>query len=111
MQNKRLTLNAEKRKAIENVFQSHWEREDSPVIKEWQDAKNTYDTMKPKVFEFRRSNKFFNSSLHQDIQIESSGSQTPVQETLVLLHHTDHLNKKEMKHLDPLIFPIDEFHD
>ena len=51
MQNKRLTLNAEKRKTIENVFQSHWEREDSPVIREWQDAKNTYDTMKPKVFE------------------------------------------------------------
>ena len=49
MQNKRLTLNAEKRKTIENVFQSHWEREDSPVIQEWQDAKNTYDTMKPKV--------------------------------------------------------------
>ena len=48
---KRITLNAEKRKAIENVFQSHWEREDSPVIKEWQDAKNTYDTMKPKVYE------------------------------------------------------------
>ena len=46
---KRITLNAEKRKAIENVFQSHWEREDSPVIREWQDAKNTYDTMKPKV--------------------------------------------------------------
>ena len=48
---KRITLNAEKRKAIENVFQSHWEREDSPVIREWQDAKNTYDTMKPKVLE------------------------------------------------------------
>ena len=48
---KRLTLNAEKRKTIENVFQSHWEREDSPVIREWQDAKNTYDTMKPKVYE------------------------------------------------------------
>ena len=51
MQNKRLTLNAEKRKTIENVFQSHWEREDSPVIREWQGAKTTYDTMKPKVFE------------------------------------------------------------
>ena len=51
MQNKRLTLNAEKRKTIENVFQSHWEREDSPVVREWQDAKNTYDTMKPKVYE------------------------------------------------------------
>ena len=48
---KRITLNAEKRKTIENVFQSHWEREDSPVIQEWQDAKNTYDTMKPKVLE------------------------------------------------------------
>ena len=38
---KRLTLNAEKRKTIENVFQSHWEREDSPVIQEWQGAKTT----------------------------------------------------------------------
>ena len=51
MQNKRLTLNAEKRKAIENVFQSHWEREDSPVVQEWTNAKNSYDTMKPKVYE------------------------------------------------------------
>ena len=51
MQNKRLTLNAEKRKTIENVFQSHWEREDSPVVREWQQAKNAYDTMKPKVLE------------------------------------------------------------
>ena len=51
MQNKRLTLNAEKRKTIENVFVSHWEREDSPVMQEWQQAKTTYDTMKPKVFE------------------------------------------------------------
>ena len=51
MQNKRLTLNAEKRKTIENVFQSHWEREDSPVVQEWTNAKNTYDTMKPKVYE------------------------------------------------------------
>ena len=51
MQNKRLTLNAEKRKTIENVFQSHWEREDSPVVREWQQAKNAYDTMKPKVYE------------------------------------------------------------
>ena len=48
---KRLTLNAEKRKTIENVFQSHWEREDSPVVQEWTQAKNTYDTMKPKVYE------------------------------------------------------------
>jgi len=51
MQNKRLTLNAEKRKTIENVFQSHWEREDSPVVREWTQAKNAYDTMKPKVYE------------------------------------------------------------
>ena len=51
MQNKRLTLNAEKRKTIEIVFQSHWEREDSPVVQEWQQAKTTYDTMKPKVYE------------------------------------------------------------
>ena len=48
---KRLTLNSEKRKTIENVFVSHWEREDSPVMQEWQQAKTTYDTMKPKVFE------------------------------------------------------------
>ena len=51
MQNKRLALNAEKRKTIENVFQSHWEREDSPVVQEWTQAKNSYDTMKPKVLE------------------------------------------------------------
>ena len=51
MQNKRLTLNAEKRKTIENVFQSHWEREDSPVVQEWTQAINSYDTMKPKVLE------------------------------------------------------------
>ena len=55
MQNKRLTLNAEKRKTIENVFQSHWEREDSPVVQEWQQAKNTYDTMKPKVYELAKN--------------------------------------------------------
>ena len=30
---KRITLNSEKRTAIANVFQSHFEREDSPVIK------------------------------------------------------------------------------
>jgi len=48
---KRITLNAEKRKTIENVFQSHWEREDSPVVREWTQAKNSYDTMKPKVLE------------------------------------------------------------
>ena len=30
---KRLTLNAEKRNAIANVFQSYWEREDSPVCR------------------------------------------------------------------------------
>jgi len=48
---KRITLNAEKRKTIENVFVSHWEREDSPVVQEWTDAKTTYDIMKPEVFE------------------------------------------------------------
>ena len=32
---KRITLNSEKRTAIANVFQSHFEREDSPVIKKY----------------------------------------------------------------------------
>ena len=50
MQNKRLTLNAEKRKTIENVFQSHWEREDSPVIQEWQDAKKNLRHYETKSF-------------------------------------------------------------
>ena len=40
---KRLTLNSEKRTAIANVFQSHFEREDSPVIKNYNKAKNTYN--------------------------------------------------------------------
>ena len=30
---KRITLNSEKRTAIANVFQSHFEREESPVMK------------------------------------------------------------------------------
>ena len=40
---KRITLNSEKRTAIANVFQSHFEREDSPVIKNYNKAKNTYN--------------------------------------------------------------------
>jgi hypothetical protein len=43
---KRLTLNSEKRTAIANVFQSHFEREDSPVIKKYNEAKETYNTMR-----------------------------------------------------------------
>ena len=34
---KRLTLNSEKRTAIANVFQSHFEREESPVMKKYYD--------------------------------------------------------------------------
>ena len=43
---KRITLNSEKRTAIANVFQSHFEREDSPVIKKYNEAKETYNTMR-----------------------------------------------------------------
>ena len=43
---KRITLNSEKRTAIANVFQSHFEREDSPVIKKYNKAKETYNTMR-----------------------------------------------------------------
>ena len=43
---KRLTLNAEKRKTIANVFQSHWEREDSPVIQKYNEAKENYNTIR-----------------------------------------------------------------
>jgi len=42
---KRITLNAEKRKTIANVFQSHWEREDSPVIQKYNEAKENYNTI------------------------------------------------------------------
>ena len=43
---KRITLNAEKRKTIGNVFQSHWEREDSPVIQKYNEAKQNYNTIR-----------------------------------------------------------------
>ena len=43
---KRLTLNSEKRTAIANVFQSHFEREDSPVMKKYYKAKETYNSMR-----------------------------------------------------------------
>ena len=43
---KRITLNSEKRTAVANVFQSHFEREDSPVIKKYNKAKETYNTMR-----------------------------------------------------------------
>ena len=43
---KRITLNAEKRKTIANVFQSHWEREDSPVIQKYNEAKENYNTIR-----------------------------------------------------------------
>ena len=43
---KRITLNSEKRTAIANVFQSHFEREESPVMKKYYKAKETYNTMR-----------------------------------------------------------------
>ena len=43
---KRLTLNSEKRTAIANVFQSHFEREESPVMKKYYEAKETYNKMR-----------------------------------------------------------------
>ena len=49
---KRITLNSEKRTAIANVFQSHFEREDSTVIKKYNKAKETY-------YSFRQQMKIF----------------------------------------------------
>ncbi|NIU55208.1 MAG: hypothetical protein GWN67_02020, partial [Phycisphaerae bacterium] len=46
---KRQTLNAEKRNAIADVFQSHWEREDSPVIKKYYEAKETYNQVREQM--------------------------------------------------------------
>tara|TARA_R100001509_G_scaffold115368_2_gene70437 strand:+ start:363 stop:1313 length:951 start_codon:yes stop_codon:yes gene_type:complete len=43
---KRLTLNATKRNAIADVFQSHWEREDSPVMQKYYEAKEKYNQMR-----------------------------------------------------------------
>ena len=42
---KRLTLNAEKRKVIADVFQQHFE-DNSKFKKAWQDAKQTYSDMR-----------------------------------------------------------------
>ena len=47
---KRLTLNAEKRKAIENVFQSHW-IEHSKFNKGLQEAKEKYNQMRVKMLQ------------------------------------------------------------
>ena len=43
---KRLTLNAEKRKTIADVFQNFWEKEDSPIIKKYSQAKENYDILR-----------------------------------------------------------------
>ena len=49
---KRLTLNAEKRNAIANVFQSHWEREDSPVMQNYLKAKNLNNQVREQMKKF-----------------------------------------------------------
>ena len=46
---KRLTLNSEKRTAIANVFQSHFEREESPVMKKYYKAKETYNSFRSQM--------------------------------------------------------------
>ena len=40
---KRITLNSEKRTAIANVFQSHFEREESPVMKKYYNESQIMD--------------------------------------------------------------------
>ena len=42
---KRITLNAEKRKVIADVFQNHFE-DNSKFKKAWQQAKETYNDMR-----------------------------------------------------------------
>ena len=49
---KRLTLNAEKRNTIADVFQSHWEREDSPVIQNYNKAKENYNHVREQMKKF-----------------------------------------------------------
>ena len=46
---KRLTLNAEKRNSIADVFQSHWERQDSPVMQKYYEAKETYNQVREQM--------------------------------------------------------------
>ena len=46
---KRITLNSEKRTAIANVFQSHFEREESPVMKKYYKAKETYNSFRSQM--------------------------------------------------------------
>ena len=46
---KRQTLNSEKRTAIANVFQSHFEREESPVMKKYYEAKETYNSFRSQM--------------------------------------------------------------
>ena len=47
---KRQTLNADKRKSIEGIFQSHW-IEHSPYNKGLQEAKEEYNQMRPKMLQ------------------------------------------------------------
>ena len=47
---KRLTLNNEKRKNIENVFKSYWEK-NNIFIQQLNEAKNKYNSMRTKMLE------------------------------------------------------------
>ena len=47
---KRLPLNADKRKSIANVFENHW-TQNSPMKQKHQEAINNYNAIKPKTFE------------------------------------------------------------
>ena len=49
---KRQTLNAEKRNTIADVFQSHWEREDSPVMQNYNKAKENYNHAREQMKKF-----------------------------------------------------------
>ena len=46
---KRITLNSDKRKTIADVFQNHWEREDSPVMKKYDEAKKHYNNIREQM--------------------------------------------------------------
>ena len=48
---KRLTLNNEKRKNIENVFKSYWEK-NNIFIQQLNEAKNKYNSMRKKCWNF-----------------------------------------------------------
>ena len=104
---KRITLNSEKRTAIANVFQSHFEREDSPVIKKYNKAKETYNN-------FRSQMKIFvekivrNQQPIEDVETirsmikkyDSAGGQLYEDSCFIFKHHYTKIDDDGNEHND-----------